>query len=141
MGGIPTYSFVQGTVLPYVIYAVSFNQVQATGSSNAIAYIATSNGNGDQYFGTSTSSEVLGSTYDIKALGFGRVQAYFGGGTNQVAQLERFSGSDYYHDYGGIIEIRGTGYDNFAIGFSTVIASVLHPDVGNSAGTNPVLEM
>ena len=122
MGGVPSYSFVQsgvqGRASSYVVYAVGFHTVTATGSVNAIAYIATSNGNGDTYVGGPTTSEVKGASYDVKVLNFGRVQAYDGGGTNQAAFLQRASASDYMHNYGGgIQEIKGTGYDDFEIGF------------------------
>ena len=78
LGGVPTYSFVQsatqGMASSYTVYAVGFNSVTATGSVNAIAFIATSTGTGDTYVGTATTSEVKGATYDIKVLNFGRVR-------------------------------------------------------------------
>ena len=119
---MPSYSFVQsgvqGTASSYIVYAVGFNSVTATGGSGATAYIATSTGNGDTYVGTSTTSEVKGATYDIKVLNFGRVEAFAGGGTNQSATLTRASTSDNTHNYGGgVQEIQGTGYDDFEIGF------------------------
>ena len=89
--GVPAFSLVAGTVnnAPYFIYAIGFAQVQAyAGGNGSVAYLATSAGSDDLYYGTDSYSEVRGSNYLVTRLGFTKLQAYYGGGLNQIAYLQ-----------------------------------------------------
>ena len=131
VGGVPGYSFTKGTVSPgrtYTVYAVFFSKVTVNASANTVAYIATSSFSGDTYTGTPYASEVKGAgatpTYDITVQSCGRVQAY-AGGSGQTATMKRRVNDPVTPHGASITENSGSGYDNFAIGFGTIVTAIV----------------
>jgi len=121
IGGVQGFTFTQGTVAgnAYKVYAVYFSKVTVSASANTTAFIATSNHSSDTYTGTPTSSEVKGSNFDVTVQNCGKVQAY-AGGTGQTATLKRSATDGVKVWSPTVTENKGTGYDNFAIGYGTI---------------------